>query len=194
MKRLIPIVLSLIIIGILVYSFINKNDINEDLDEEEIVNIDGHQKDVFIPDNPRDVSVYKLIDKKNLLNYLDPSEMQNYEDLVTLYISFLLESITEDPKEYYEDNKVEIKNYLGIYEYNDFFLLNEYLINNEIVNKSIVEKVILSELKKEGNLLKAKLSIKFDTGEINVNHYINYVYIDKMSYLFLYSNSITKER
>ena len=190
MKKLIPLLLSIIIIGILVYSYINDNSDfkNQILIEEEIEN--AQHGDTLIVDDPRTTSVYKLKGKKELLNYLDPSEMNNYEDLVTLYITFLLNSISNNPSDFYKVNSQGISDYLGIYDLNDFLKLHDYLIKENITTESKVKEVELVELKKEGNLLNSKIKISFDDGNIAVNHYINYVYINNMDYLFLYSNTL----
>ena len=183
MKRIIPLLLILLIIGVSIYSYINKNKNSIQVIEEET-----HYGDILIPDNPRLTSVYELKEKKNILKYLDPSEMTNYEDLVTLYVSFLLNSITDEPLMFYETNKEDIKKYLGIYNLDGFVDLNNYLIKNGVTKDSEVDYIKLLELEKEDNLLKLTILIQLNNAKLELSHYINYVYINKMNYLFLYSS------
>lgn len=190
MKRIIPIALIICVVGILAYSYLgdDKGLEKEVVKEEE--NTDSGLGEALIIEDPRLTSVYELKGKKEILEFLDPNEMNNYEDLITLYITFLLKSISDKPSEFYEVNYQGISDYLGIYDLNDFLELNNYLVKEGITKDSKVKEVELAELKQEGNLLHSKVRISLDDGNITVSHYINYVYINQMDYLFLYSGTL----
>lgn len=185
MKKVIPVILILLIMGVTVYNYVNKDRIPAPIVEQE----ETQYGDILIPENLRLSSVYELKGKKEILKYLDPSEMTNYEDLVTLYVSFLLKTVTDNPTLFYETNIDGIRNYLGIYNLKEFLVLNSYLIDSGVTENSVIDYIELIGLEKEGNLLRSTIFINLNNANLELSHCINYVYIDNINYLFLYSNS-----
>lgn len=149
--------------------------------------------DIVIDSYQRDVSNYKVEDLDKILDYLDPAEMNNYDDLLTLYASYLpLSSTQEDSDLFYDKNYKYIGQILGIYDRNEFIELNKRLINSNITPESKVDCIRLDNLEPTRSLLKASVTFFYDTGEVCVDNYINYVYMGNQSFLFLYSDGVVE--
>jgi len=121
-------------------------------------------------------------------NYLDPHEKQNYEDLLTVYSSYLPMAITDDPEQFFEDNRDNINNVLGIYFLDEFISLNQKLKNSGLANNSVLEKVEIVDLETKGRLLNAHIRVLYDEATLDMSHNLDYVYIGTEAYLFLYSD------
>lgn len=169
----------------------------EDIDTkrqlEEIEFNENNSGGLIIDKYQRDISNYRVENLENILDYLDPTEMNNYNDLLTLYASYLKDCLSDNPIEYFDKNYKVIGNILGIYDKNEFINFNKNTLENGINNKSKVNYIRLNKLDPVRSLLKASVTIFYDSGEVTIEHYINYVYIGKQAHLFLYSRATLED-
>lgn len=120
------------------------------------------------------------------LKYIDPSEKDRYRDLLILYSLYLPKTISSEPDTFYDLNSETIENILGVYSLEMFLNFNEK-IKTVITSKSKIKNIEIIEIFKEGNLLKGKVRFSYDTGDVVLEHDINYVYIKALPNLFIYT-------
>lgn len=174
-----------LIVAANLYTYKNNTDKTSDIEPLEVQEDYGYG-DIVIEEDPRLYSNVKVKNIDKVLEYIDPSEMQNYSDLLTLYSLFIPKINTEYPEEFFELNQDMIKNILGIYKKEKFNELINLVKQSGVNNESIVNHIELKEIKQEGNVLKSDISIHYDNATLNLSHYINYVFIEGQSYLYIY--------
>lgn len=180
-----------LIIIILIVSFVVNTDTTEKKiqQEQEIEKgiEDGHG-DIVVQEETRSKSNYKVKNLQEILNYLDPSEMLNYDDLLTLYAVYISKCVSNNPGLFYEENEDTIQEILGIYNKRDFLKLHERIVQSGISENSKISHMEITKIEQNANLLKVYLNIVFDNAILNIEHYINYEYINGEPYLFIYSS------
>lgn len=179
-KRVIPLLLIALILFIVVYSNIadKKVYMRENIEDIE----DGSLYEEIYGDEDRIIGLEKL------LNYLDPFETDRYSKLLTLYSTYI--PMTKEGAErdgsFYKNNEKMLRKVLGIYSEEDFRAFHEVIYGSDIGASSEVNSMVIQDVSLEKNLLSVSLVIEYDTDSLEIEHYINYVYIDGISNLFIY--------
>lgn len=184
-KKIIPILLIVLIIIISIYSLLNNKEV--DVVKKEVEIDETQYGDVLISEDTRLTSNYKVDNLDKVLIFIDPYEMQNYDDLLTLYAAYLPMCIDNKPEIFYEVNMLEIRKLLGIYSLDDYLVFYNQLLKQNITKGSLVDHIEVLDIVKEANLLKSSIRIHYDSTYLDTFHYLNYLYIEKESYLFLYT-------
>lgn len=188
MRKIIPIILILGILGISIYSYIKK-----DNDEPIITEIDISKEDVMEKvyeegntENSGGASSVYVENIEKINEFLDLDMMLRYKELLIVYGLTLPDIVSDDVAGHYEINKELIFEIFGISTLNGYEKVN-YLLNNSAVNKDDnLSFIKINDLIQEGNLLKANISYFYDGKEVMIFHYIHYVFIDGKPELFIY--------
>lgn len=189
MKNILGVILIVALLGISVLGFIDNRDNKEpvlaevaDVEVEEITDYG----DIRIESDTRVGTVVDVEDLDKVLKYLDPHEKQNYQDLLTVYASYLPLCATDKPSDFFSSNIKLIGNYLGLYSIEEFTSLNDLLKSKDITPSSKVSKVQLVNIHQSGAFLEATVRIFYDKAYITMSHVLDYLYVGNEAYLFLY--------
>lgn len=197
MKNIIGILLiiALIAVSIMGYlsekeeinmEFTNKIIIEEELEEE----VDGHHEGVLIDYDIRETSVIDIDNIEAVFKYLDPHETQNYEDLLTVYASYIPLCVSDIPKDFYKTNRQYIGDILSIYSLDEYIDFNNKIKKSGLTNNSILIKIEILNLEQKGRLLNAHTRIFYDNASLCMANMIDYVYIGKEASLFMYYDEV----
>lgn len=171
-------------------AYVNIN--GEEFQKEEIPKPEEEtilDKDIIgtIEDN-NSISNYNIENLENVLAYLDPYEVSRYSDLLTLYATYI-PTISYEIKnydEFYKTNREMIRKILGIYKSEDFKIFHRELLKQNVSTLSNVKDLNIVNINKKNGNLKVDFEINYDTGLVKIENYINYVYINGKSNLFIY--------
>lgn len=190
MKKILPIILIFLLILISVYSFIKQDkeiDIPQIVIEEEDVEKLTDTFEEGNLENSAGASTFYIENIDFIVDYLNLDMMLRYRDMLTIYSINLPKIITENPEEFYEVNKEMLFDNYGIYDLDEFKVFNQLLLDAGVKTDSIPSYVKINNITIEGNLLKVDFHSYFDNAEVNLKHYINYVYIKGEESLFIYN-------
>lgn len=189
-KNVIPIFIIIVILGISIYSVVSGGNANVNTSEVETLEEEIPFGDnIRVPDDTRKLSNYRVENIESVLKFIDPHEMQNYDDLLTLYSSYLPLCINESPKVFFETNKFNIRELLGIYSEEKYLSFYEFITSNGVTKDSVVDYIEVVYIEKANSLLKSNVIIHFNNTSILITHYLDYLYIEQEAYLFLYASS-----
>lgn len=195
LKKTIGMVLLLLVLGISVYSHLNSNgEMVEDMEKETEETNEfyegeefGHHDGGSVSENQSEISVYEIRNIELVYDYLDPADTSYYEDLITIYASFLPLCASDNPEEFYEANKDKVADVLGIYSYDGYLALNNRLNAEGIEDKSLIDGVEMLSIKESRGLLEADMRFYFGEATLDMSHRLDYVYFGSEPYLFMYS-------
>lgn len=187
MKKLLYVFFLIIVLAMSIFGAKYKDIERDNKDSAEIEEKEElAHGDIVIEHDPREDSNYEIKNIEKVSEFLDPAETQNYKDLITLYAAFVPEVMKHQPENYYSIDKTNIENILGFYKKDSFVEFYNKAKKSSVTTESTVMYIEIKEVKKDHNLLKAAVNIHYDTGILEEVHYINYVYIEGLPYLFIY--------
>jgi len=198
-KRLIGISLLIVLLGIVVYSHFypvyeipeETKETGTELPQSEYEFYEGEEfgrhGDIIIREDQRLISTYDIEDIDLVYDYLDPADTSDYEDLLSIYISYIPKCSTQNPESFFETNREDIGNILGIYSYSEFLSLNKTLNDEGIDKDSTITGVKLVSLKEDKGLLNAHIRLFYGEATLDMSHRLDYVYFGTQPYLFIYS-------
>lgn len=190
-KKAIPILIIIILVGMKIYS------IKLDKRQEEIAknNIPVEDYDISamhegIGDGVKEEyqSGYEVINIDKCQKFLDPFETYRYNDLLLLYSNYILSiaDISTDNKTFFIENERMLKDIMGIYSLEDLNILSEKISKANVSRKSVLKDIEILDIVQEGNLLKSKINITYSETNLEIEHYLSYVYIENISNLYIY--------
>lgn len=184
-------ILIVLVITISLFSVIGKDKATETIivveEQEETDEKIPYGDNIQLPYNPRELSNYKVVNLDSVLSFIDPHEMQNYDDLLTLYSSYIPLCINILPEQYYENNRFNIREMLGIYTLDEYLDFYNFITKNGVTKESIVDYIEVVSIERENSLLMCNIKIYFNNTTLELTHYLDYLYIEKESFLFLYA-------
>lgn len=192
LKKAIPIILIIIILGVSIYSYIDNK--NKEVSVPDL-DLKGETKNLVIEKTFEDGNMENsggastiYVENIELINeFLDLDMMLRYKDLVTNYGLLLPGMITNDIEKYYKDNVDLISKAFGIYSFSDFEDFYSVLDQGGLNKDDTLTGISIKSLTQEGNLLKADVVYLFSNKEIRLQHYISYVFINDQPQIFIYN-------
>ncbi|MCK9470642.1 MAG: hypothetical protein M0Q88_02685 [Bacilli bacterium] len=189
MKKIIPIVLILLILFINLYGFLKKDNIPN----ISYINLEDEDKAIVGDDftngnmeNSAGASTFYIENIDLILDFLNIDMMLDYRDILTFYSINLPKIATDNVEEFYDINKEMLFDIYGICCLDEFNDLNKLLKEAKIDKNSNPAYVKINDIKLEGNLLRIDVTCYFDNKEVDLSHYLNYLYVNGEEKLFVY--------
>lgn len=183
----------LLLVLVLVMSILGRSDEMAAVVPEHEVATNEEEEEMFghggvLVEYTRDDTVVPIEGFEMVDAYLDPHEKQRYEDLLTVYSSYLPLCASYNPQVFFDANSSNIGRYLGVYHADEFAEINQRMLENKIGKESNVDRIRMLDLQQNGRLLNAHIRIYYGEATIDMSHRLDYLYIGNQAYLFLYSN------
>ena len=192
MKNILGILLIVSLVGISIFSYVdgkaNNNDNTIEIIEE--IEEDEAYYDTLVAENPRDDYLIDIEGVEDMLNYLDPSYIYDYENILSAYASFLPSCTIEESHIFYDNYRYEIGQILGIYSKDEFVAFVDFIKQSGITHEMTPTRAKLIGLTPSKGLLFAQIELYYDKTYVSVTHVLDYVFIGMEAFLFLYSEGM----
>ena len=194
MKKFIPLFLIIIIFAITVFSYIEKDRNKVEIEDinvsHEVIERDELSEMIYEEGNTENSGGASTVYVENIefINqFLDLDMMLKYKDLLIVYGLTLPAISSNNINEHYKLNEDLLFEVFGISTFNEYKIINDILKNSSIVRSDILSFVRVESLTQEGNLIKAVISCFYEDKEVELSHYLSYVFIEGMPELYIYN-------